>query len=573
MKRRTFFLLLAAIASALFLAGTAGFAWVFAHSPLKLLQGSPQPNPQAIIFVPKQAPAMVSLLVNPDRLDSLQQALAQPEQRQLRRAEFATLRTSILGAGLDYRQDVQPWLGNELTAAITTLDIDRDGENGLQPGYLLALTTQNALRSREFLQLFWQKRSTGQDLTFEQYQGTQIIYGSIRNPSPTEEDAPPLTLATAVVGNRFVLFANSPKVLRNAINSVQAVELNLGHDADYQRLVAALSDARIGLAYFNIPALATLLGNSVNPLDLPSGAARTAAAGLGLKRQGLLLETALLGASPTPALLSRLSQTLQYIPSTASVVATGTQLDQAWPKVLQTVQPYTQPTRWLTQALQAGQSRWRLDLAQDIFPSVTGEYAIGMLPAERGAPSEWVIVAAPSPDDQSDSGLQAQRSHLDELARQQGLTPNQVQVGQQPVAVWTRLTPDSTSQPAPPRPDLKAQVAGAWAQVDSSVIVTSSLEAMELALNAPQHPITQYRPWVDAITALPRPNNGSLYMEWPQLRAWLEQRLPILRLLSLVSQPWSSRLQSLTVSSVGEADELQLGRAFLQVAATDKPKT
>jgi hypothetical protein len=569
MKRRTFFLLLAAVASVLFLTGTAGFVWVFAHSPLMLLRGSPQPHPQAIIFVPKQAPAMVSLLVNPDRLDSLQQALAQPEQRQLRRAEFDTLRTSILGAGLDYRQDVQPWLGTELTAAITTLDIDRDAANGLQPGYLLALTTQNALRSREFLQLFWQKRSTGQDLTFEQYQGTQIIYGSI--PSPSEADAPPLTLATAVVGNRFVLFANSPKVLRNAINSVQAVELNLGHDADYQRLVGALSEARIGLAYVNIPALATLLGTSVNPIDLPQGAAKTVVAGLGLKRQGLLLETALLGASPTPARLSRPSQTLKYIPTTASLVATGTQLDQAWPKVLQTLQPYAQPTRWLTQALQAGQTRWHVDLTQDIFPKVTGEYAIGLFPAGSDAPSEWVVVATQPQDDQSGSGLQSQRPHLDELARQQGLTPNQVQVGQQPVSVWTRLTPDGTPQPQP-RQDLKAEVLGAWAEVGSNVIVTSSLDAMELVLKAPQHPITQHRPWVDAVAALPRPNNGSLYVEWPRLQSWLEQRLPIFRLLGLVSQPWSTRLQSLTVSSGGEVDDLQLGRAFLQVGITGRPK-
>jgi hypothetical protein len=96
---------------------------------------------------------------------------------------------------------------------------------------------------------------------------------------------------------------------------------------------------------------------------------------------------------------------------------------------------------------------------------------------------------------------------------------------------------------------------------------------MKLALQAPKHPMTQHRPWVDAVAALPRPNNGSLYVEWPQLQAWLEQRAPILRLLGLVSQPWSNRLQSLTVSSRGEVDNLQLGQAFLQVGATDKPKT
>jgi len=51
----------------------------------------------------------------------------------------------LANTGLDYRRDIQPWLG-EITLAVTTIDIDRDAQNG-QPGYLMALAT-NAARSR-----------------------------------------------------------------------------------------------------------------------------------------------------------------------------------------------------------------------------------------------------------------------------------------------------------------------------------------------------------------------------------------------------------------------------------------
>jgi Protein of unknown function (DUF3352) len=557
MKPRSFFTLLAAAAAVLLLIGMSGFAWVFAQSPLNLLHGSSNPNPQAIIFVPKQAPAMASLMVSPDRLEALQLALARPDQRHQARHGFTNLRDGLLGSGLSYQRDVQPWLGNEVTLAVTTLDLDRDPANGPQPGYLLALTTQDSVRSREFLQLFWQQRSIGQDLTFEKFKGTQIIYGKINQSG----DAPPLTLASAVVGNRFVLFANSPKVLRDTINDVQAAELNLGNDPDYQKAIAALSSNRIGLAYLNFPQLAALSGDRQGLEPQTSDAFRAIGIGLGLDRQGLIANTAMLGGTATTAQLTQPNAALKYLPGLTRLALAGTHLDQLWGQLNQGIAPYSLVTHLLPVPIDRWGKQWNLNLNQDIFSWVKGNYAFGLLPPTKdGFTEDWLFVADKATNPEYTAGI----SRLDDRAHQQGLTTGSVEIEGQTVAAWTQLAASDSATA-----DLKAKAVGAWAETEQAVILASSIEAMERALisakpSAAKPSILQSRQFNQAIAPLDRPNNGYMYLDWPQVKPLLEQQLPIVQVLDLVAAPLLKNLKSISLSSYGGQADLTRGGLFFR---------
>ena len=81
MKPRLFFLALALTVILSFAVAGVGFYWVLAQSPLALLSGGVQRSPLATVFIPKQAPVMVSLLVNPDRLEAFGELIAQPQNR------------------------------------------------------------------------------------------------------------------------------------------------------------------------------------------------------------------------------------------------------------------------------------------------------------------------------------------------------------------------------------------------------------------------------------------------------------------------------------------------------------
>ncbi len=552
MKPRSFFTLLAAAAAVLLLIGMGGFAWVFAHSPLNLLQGSRHPHPQAIIFVPKQAPAMASLMVSPDRLEALQVALARPDQRHQARHEFANLRDGLLGGGLSYQRDVQPWLGDEVTLAVTTLDLDRDPANGPQPGYLLALTTRDAVRSREFLQLFWQQRSIGQALSFEQFKGTQIIYGKINRSG----DTPPLSLASAVVGNRFVLFANSPKVLHDTINDVQAAELNLGNDPDYQKAIAALSGHRIGLAYLNFPQLAALSGDRQGLETQTTDAFRAIGMGLGLDRQGLIANTAMLGGTATTAQLTQPNAALKYLPALTPLALAGTHLDQLWDQLNQGIAPYSLATHLLPAPIERWGKQWKLNLNQDIFSWVKGNYAFGLLPPTE----DWLFVVDKATNPEFAAGI----SRLDDRAHQQGLTTGPVEIDGQTISAWTKLAASDSATA-----DLKAKAVGAWAETEQAVILANSIEAMERALtsakqSAAQPSILQSRQFSQAIAPLDRPNNGYLYFDWPNVKPLIAKQLPIVQVLDLVAAPLLKNLKSISLSSYGGQADLTRGGLFFR---------
>ena len=580
MKLRSFFYLLATIATGLFLTGTIAFLWLFAQSPLGLLNGS-RDEPSAAMFISKQAPVMASLMVNPDRLTALRQIVVKPGKRKQARAELDQFKQGLIGAtGLDYQRDLQPWLGDEITLAVTTLDIDRDSENGQQPGYLMALTTKDPQRSREFLQVFWQKQAiAGTNLIFEPYKGTKLIYGSELKDSQTRKPNSPLLLASAVIGDRFVLFANSPKVLRDAINTVQAEELGLENSTNYQSAIANLTQGRIGMVFLNLPQLAALTGEesvAVTNSEEVSAAYQGLAIALGLDRQGLTAETALLAPAvdiaSTPS-TSKSVGALKYIPASSPLSASGVDLDRAWANLSQGVSGYRSVADLVNRPVEALNDRWKLDLPQDIFSWVKGDYALGLVPRPEGTQektvSDWVFVADKSTDQTAQSAIE----HLDDIAKAQGISIGSLQLSDQTVNVWTRLLVAGDAEKRSQKTvDVQAQVAGVHASVGNYEIFTTSVEAMDDVLKATKNPISQTKGFEQAIAPLSTPNNGYLYLDWQTAQPILESRFPVLKVLEFAGQPFFDHLRSFTISSYGSRSGVQRGGAFLKLEETSKVK-
>ncbi|UWU50057.1 DUF3352 domain-containing protein [Limnospira platensis] len=274
------------------------FLTLLGETPLSLLGAKAKTIPTATVFVPKNAPFTASLLVNPDRLEAFRQVLAEPKQRQRSHQEFNRFKKILLGnTGLNYQRDIKPWLGEEITLSLIAADIDRDSSNDKQPGYLLALTSQNPQQSQEFLELFWQRQAvSGVMVTSETYRGVTITYRQ----RESVELAP--TLATAVLSDRFILFANYPKVLREAINNFQVSTLNLANSESYQKAIAALDSSQIGLVFLNLGNW-ELTPDEINALPIQP----SLALGLTLNPQGLLADTAIIATTSEefePPLLS-----------------------------------------------------------------------------------------------------------------------------------------------------------------------------------------------------------------------------------------------------------------------------
>lgn len=596
MKHRSFFLLLATIVVGLLLLGGGGAYAILAAGPLSLIRGGGHTQPAAAFLVAKQAPVMVSLLVNPDRLETAAQIAVPVDRRRQVRSAFEQFQQRLLassGLDWDYARDLQPWLGEEITLAVMTPDLDYDPSTGWQPGYLAVLTTRNPDASRAWLQRFWQRRAgAGTELVFEDYKGVALVYGeAMTADAPT--DAPTdarmtlpfqrdfmRTLATAMVGDRFVLLANSPKVLRDAVNNLEAPDLNLASTSAYQQALEHLEQPRIGLAYLNFGQLQAWQ-QAARPAGQGKGQVATTASprygslalNLGLTRQGLRLDTALLPAAgqtlpSTPATLSEPVAALRYVPATSTLVIAGVDLQQFWQQLQTDLQGYPQAEQVLTQVVQNLQQRRGVDLPTDIFSWVRGDYAIGLLPTVTPTASgirpraDWLFIAHRSA--QTDAAI----AHLDEVAQDQGFSTGPFPLGERQVYAWTRLTTTTNQRPfrrGENKPEIKADVLGVHTTVGEYEILATSLEAMNAALAAAAAPANQPSALATAITRLSTPNEGLVYLNWHEGRPAIVQTLPLVRLLEFAAKPLFDRLETITFTSYGSDAGIKQGTALFKI--------
>jgi hypothetical protein len=284
MKFRSFFWTLLIGAITLFLVVVANLGWIVTQSSINLLKGGVNTFPQAAIFIPKQSPAMVSLLTNPEKLDALRQVSLPLQRRQSDRQEWQQWETDLLQTtGFDYQRDLKPWLGDELTLAITSLDSDRNPNNGVQPGYLLAAATKNTQLAQKTLGNFLAEKT---NLNLESYKGVNIVSQS------ASKSKDPSIWASAVVGD-FVLFANQPQILKQAINQAQAVNLNLEHADSYQTALSYIKRPHVGVAYINIPGTLAWLDKSATVTKPKTE--QILSLSLAINSSGLTAETALIG--------------------------------------------------------------------------------------------------------------------------------------------------------------------------------------------------------------------------------------------------------------------------------------
>ncbi|MDZ8095214.1 MAG: DUF3352 domain-containing protein [Nostoc sp. DedQUE05] len=548
-RQRSFIGFIVAGAIALLVIAIAGFYWFFAKSPANLIASSSGPG--AAIFVSKLSPAMVSLLTNPDHLQALE-----------REEELSKLKTSLFAkSGIDYKQDIQPWLGDEITLAITTLDIDRDPENGQQPGYLLALATKQSEKSREFVELLFSKRAlAGATLAVEQYKGVKLISDN----SQPEQDL----LAGAVVGENFVLFANDLKVLRDAINNVQAPDLNLTSSPEYQKATKEQIKGGLAVAFLNLPIVAKWQG-----LELPEQLYNSQIISLVLNPKGLLAETSILTSSeivPPSAPLSKPVGALQYVPASAGLAISGSNLSnladsdlaKLWRQATATIYGSEEDVvSRLAKPLADVQKRWGINLPKDIFSWVQGEYAIALLPAKEQTTPHWIFVVEKS--ESVEKGV----ARLDAIASSNGLSINFLTIDKQKISAWTELTTATKKSDVKEGESfsIETKVRGLHTTLGNYEIFASDLETIDEILTTKDNSIIDNPNFKDSIAAIPLPNQGYVYLDWTKSQNLLERQVPILKLVEVLGKPFFNNLRSLTVSSYGTDTRSLKGGVFFKL--------
>jgi hypothetical protein len=585
-----FFLGLLALMLALAAIGLGGFWSLVKGGPLSLIQGGDRPIAAATAFVPATSPFTLSLLTQPDKLVALQQALtatshsdlpssqlnsrpsSRPNSRppssqrsnlslnaqQRTRREIEQLKQSLLkNTGLDYDRDLQPWIGNEVTFAFTDIDLDQDEANAQQPGYLLAIEIGVARQqqARDFLQLFWQQQSlAGNPPQSEQVSGARVLYTSRQSPQ-----SPKLTAASALVGDRFVIFANDVRVLRRSIHAGQSAT-NLAQNRTYRQTVAQLPQRRIGLAYLDTALLSSKFSSASRQAQQTPQS--FVAIGLGIARAGITADIQLadirladirladiqLTDSATAQSGEQIADTfidaLKFLPANTALALASHNLAQLEPAL----SAIGVPKETLPVVFQWEQNSVIQDWA-------TADYALAQINA--GQSNDWILAVAPDPDYRAD-GV----ARLDAVAKAKGYSAVPVTLEGGDAIAWTRLSTRNRGRSSTDTftGTLETEILGLHLQQDSYEIFAGSLVAMEAAMEAamesgalaaPTRSLLSGDRFTQAIATLSPTHNGYLYADWSAIEPTLSRNLPMLKRIEAAARPFISHIDTLVATREG----------------------
>ena len=571
-KFRTFILPLAIAAGLVLVLGVGLLGGLALRTPLYLLDRGGQAVPEALQFVPKQSALVASVLTRPDRLAQLWDYLAAPKQRQTLRADRERLERAMLAqTGLTYERDLQPWLGEEITVALVTPDLDQDPSNGLTPGYLVALSCQDADQARSTLELFWQNRAlAGDPLTFEDLGGARLIYSRA---SGTLGSAPGFApLATAMVTNRFILVANDPAVLRQAMVAAQSVGDNLRSNGRYRLALKTLNQARVGLLAVNLPQVdrwlhpeqaSSSLAHAPWSVDRPP--LDWGLISLGLQRQGILAEAAWLVApghrlNPHQRALMDWHPLARYLPDSLGLASVGLSLGDLGDQL----RPWLEP--WMSGAETDGflarmvEDRLGPGVASQLLASVDQRYALGLDFSPNTQTPQGLLVTPSSP------AVLAVIDTLEQQAKSQGLSLGRLDILGYPTTVWTSLSlrqeiaRGRASMPL----QVQTKVVGLSAEVGPDQVLTTSADLMEQVLTVDQHRDVSPT-WMDPIGAFPQAGENYVHLDWISLEGYLRQQIPQFRLWETVARPALKHLQAVTLASYGQTDQVHHAGLFIQL--------
>ena len=553
MKVRLVFISIILTVVLLLSTAAGGFYWILQQSPLFLLQNNTSSQSAAAMFVPRQAAMMISMIVNPDQLEVLEQLKIPVGQRRRVHRELNQVKKTLLSdPGLDYGKDIQPWLGSEITLAVTSLDFDRHPENGVQPGYLLVLEAKDPELAKEFLQLSFSRQAIAgtSDLVFETYKGVNLIYKGPENPGNT-------TFTSGVVGN-YVLLANHPKVLRGAINNVQVPDLNLKSAPYYQEALRTIEEPRIGIAFFNLPYFSAWSTSTAVPETPETQQMLTLA--LDLKSQGLTAETALIGVTDPenlpPALVEPVGA-LQYVPSDSILTLAGTDLNGLWEQFQTGLDDSSPLSQLVNRSLNNLAKPFALDFPRDIFSWVEGEYALSLFPHGDTHQLNWIFVTENKSAAKYELGIES----LDKLAQERELNESKFPFGDRNITAWTEVK----AAPEEQEIRLNTEIKGVHVREGNYEIFCNNLGALFTVLEGEENSLLSQETFQDAIASLPTENDGYLYIDWQKGKESFEQKFPPLQVLEFVAQPLFNHLNQLTFVSQGRENSISHGTIFFNV--------
>ena len=368
----------------LLVAGSTAAYWFGFHR-----NRSPADLPVGVSIVPQDALMTVSISTNEGQWHKLRQFGTPETQRSFDRF-LVDLRDNLLTAnGYDYQEDIQPWIGQEVTLAFlspsSAIATDKSTPSlppvASESSVLMVVPVANPLRAKQVLE---KKQSQVNSVSSNRtYKGVQIreIKGNSSN-----------SYSTAVLGGRYLVVTSNFQATNRAIDTYKgnpSVASTPGYKQALNNIQNPSPFARI---YINVPeAAAVASANSARPVPLEELATLRDHQGLAataiLKSEGIEFQgiSWLNPQSEKQHLVENSATSMpKLLPAETLVMISGGNLDRLWQDYalgananpVAAINP-----QWLQEALAETTG---LDLEADLFDWMEGEFSISIIPAVEG---------------------------------------------------------------------------------------------------------------------------------------------------------------------------------------------
>ncbi|MBV9388737.1 MAG: DUF3352 domain-containing protein [Chroococcidiopsidaceae cyanobacterium CP_BM_ER_R8_30] len=526
---------------------------IVAYWVLSQRNSSPQALPMGANIIPQDALVTVSISTDPAKWEHLREFGTKATQAELDR-ELTQLREQFLtNNGYDYQEDVQPWVGQEVTLAVLPQPAPTPGTVPPPPGtsqqsVMAVLPIADPVRAKQLLedpkplkQSQWTKRT---------YKGVQI-----------EQSQGASDYSATVLDGRFLVVTNNPKAVEQAIDtdkSGTSIATTPGFTAALEQIQASQPFAQL---YLNIPAavrfMAANSGQSIFPQTLTQlqenqGLATTVT----LKQEGIELQSISWlqpNSSQKHLVENNAGGMPSRFPADTLMMLSGGDLQQLWQDYFLSSSNSKAPIAPAN--LQAGvNSLTGLDLDRDFLSWMKGPFSLSLIPSapKANVPNNFALALGLMV--QTNDRAQAEKTFqkLDQLmSSRYQFNVQPAKINGQPVVKW--VAPYGT-----------LTATHGWLDGNVAFLTVGAPIAEQIVPNPGTNTLASSALFQKTVPPQPNPNNGQVFIDMDRL-------LKTFPGIQSLQQPYIDAIRSIGITTAVSDERSIHYNAFVSLKNAGEP--
>ncbi|NET01632.1 MAG: DUF3352 domain-containing protein [Sphaerospermopsis sp. SIO1G2] len=454
-------------------------------------------------LVPANALMATYIKTDTDSWNELQQFGTEQAQDLVKKRLQDFQQDFFSGSDVSYETDIQSWIGGVMIAVLPEHESDSTQENissqtQQESNVLLIIGIKDKINALNFANKLKQQKDS--QIEESEYKG-QTIFTNQSNNQPTY---------VAILNNSHILLAPTQKAVEKAIDTYKG-EASFATKEGANSLLSKGVDLDNTLVQIYLPDHANVIQQlaALNPQSpqLQSQTieqlkqVKSMVAGIGVDDSGLRFKT-IINLDPQLSKLNYQSspgKIVSKFPNQTIALLTGQDISKSWQAFLEESKQTPEIQQGVEQARKQLKTFTNLDLDQDIFSWMNGEFALGAVQSDQGLLENVGFGGAIILDTSDRKTAEATLKKLDNLAKEQSLNVKQKTIAGKNITEWEI-------------PFQGPLIAHGWLDQDTVFLALGSPIAETIA-NSQGKSLDQSDRFKTITGSLEKPNGGYFYLD------------------------------------------------------------